>query len=117
MQQYMIYMERIISDEMAQICAFDKTRKHFLKTLTESYFLQSMQKSRHKADFSRIFLQKNFKYTLKSISFKNNLKNSEMSKIYMILPRSIVIVLICTTTYKAVFLRVHYHYLTVLLTC
>ena len=31
------------------------------------------------------------------------MKNSEVSKIWMILPRSIVIVLICTTTYKAVF--------------
>ena len=40
---------------------------------------------------------------VKSISFKNNMKNSEVSKIWMILPRSIVIVLICTTTYKAVF--------------
>ena len=40
---------------------------------------------------------------LKSISFKNDLKKSEATKIYMILPRSIVIVLICSTTYKAIF--------------
>ena len=40
---------------------------------------------------------------LKSISFKNDLRNSEATKIYMILPLSIVIVLICTTTYKAIF--------------
>ena len=31
------------------------------------------------------------------------MKNSEVSKIWMILPRSIVIVLNCTTRYKAVF--------------
>ena len=40
---------------------------------------------------------------IKSISFKNDLKKSEATKIYMILPQSIVIVLICTAIYKAIF--------------
>ena len=44
-----------------------------------------------------------WKPLVKSISFKNDMKNSEVSKIWMILPQSIVIVLNCTTTYKAVF--------------
>ena len=89
-----------------------KFAAHFQATSTLVFI--SRAKQIYRPPISK-HINKGSDFMLKSISFKNNLKNSEMSKIYMILPRSILIVLICTTTYKAVFLRVHYHYLTVLL--